>query len=114
MIVADRHPRMRREEKTIAAMIALYCRDHHAAVDGLCSECDTLLAYARKRLEHCPYQERKPTCAKCLIHCYKPEMREKVQAVMRYAGPRMLLRHPLLAVLHLVDGWKKAPSASKR
>ena len=112
--MADRHPRMRREEKTIAAMVGLYCRDHHDTKAELCAECNTLLAYARKRLEHCPYQERKSTCAKCPIHCYKPEMREKVQTVMRYAGPRMLLRHPLLAVFHLIDGWKKAPSASKR
>jgi len=100
---------MLREEKTVAAMIALYCRDHHAMADGLCAECDALLEYARERLRHCPYQERKSTCAKCPIHCYKPAMRERVRLVMRYAGPRMLLRHPFLAILHLIDGWKKAP-----
>ncbi|MFN2108172.1 MAG: nitrous oxide-stimulated promoter family protein [Anaerolineae bacterium] len=104
---------MRREEKTIAAMVALYCHDHHGTKADLCAECDTLLAYARERLKHCPYQERKSTCAKCPIHCYKPEMREKVRDVMRYAGPRMLLRYPLLAVSHLVDGLRKAPSAPK-
>jgi hypothetical protein len=27
---------------------------------------------------------------------------------MRYAGPRMLLRHPLLAILHQLDGLRKA------
>jgi hypothetical protein len=26
---------------------------------------------------------------------------------MRYAGPRMLLRHPVLALLHLLDTLKK-------
>ncbi len=31
-------------------------------------------------------------------------MRERVRAVMRYAGPRMLLCHPILALLHLRDG----------
>jgi len=112
--MTDRHPRLLREEKTIAAMIALYCRAHHATAKGLCADCDVLLAYARERLRRCPYQERKATCAKCPIHCYKPAMREKVRAVMRYAGPRMLLRHPLLAVLHLVDGLKKAPPAPRR
>ena len=30
-------------------------------------------------------------------------MRERVRQVMRYAGPRMLLRHPILALLHLRD-----------
>ena len=105
---------MLREEKTVAAMIALYCRDHHATVDSLCAECEALLDYAHARLEHCPYQERKSTCAKCPIHCYKPAMRERMRAVMRYAGPRMLFRHPLMAVLHLLDGWKKAPPAPQR
>lgn len=112
--MADRHPRMLREEKTVAAMTRIYCRDQHGTKAGLCAECSTLLAYARARLEHCPYQERKSTCAKCPVHCYKPEMREKIRVVMRYAGPRMLLRHPLLAVLHLVDGLKKAPPAPRR
>ena len=113
---ADRPPRrLTREEKTIAAMIALYCRDHHAAGaagqagDELCSECAELLAYARLRLERCRYGAEKPTCANCETHCYKPEMRERVRVVMRYSGPRMLKRHPMLAVAHLVDG-RKTPA----
>jgi len=105
---------MLREEKTVAAMTRIYCRNQHGTKEGLCADCDALLAYARARLERCPYQERKSTCAKCPIHCYKPEMREKIRGVMRYAGPRMLLRHPLLAVLHLRDGLKKAPPAPRR
>jgi len=95
-------------------MVRLYCRDQHGTKEGMCADCRALLDYARARLEHCPYQERKSTCAKCPIHCYKPAMREQMRAVMRYAGPRMLLRHPLLAVLHLMDGMKKAPPAPKR
>jgi hypothetical protein len=75
------------------------------------------LDYARTRLRKCPFQEGKTTCAKCPIHCYKPDRREKIRAVMRYAGPRMLVRHPILALLHLiVDNWRKEPlqSAEKR
>jgi hypothetical protein len=110
--------RLAREEKTIAAMIALYCRDNHAADDrdlngtvgdagdGLCPECEELLAYARLRLEKCRYGADKPTCANCETHCYQPAMRERVREVMRYSGPRMLKRHPVLAVAHLVDGRK--------
>jgi hypothetical protein len=103
--------RLAREEKTIAAMIALYCRDHHEtaphdAGDGLCPECAELLAYARLRLEKCHYGVEKPTCANCETHCYKPAMREQVREVMRYSGPRMLRRHPVLAVAHLADGRK--------
>jgi hypothetical protein len=117
--------RLAREEKTITAMIALYCRDHHdvAAPDDpesdsmrpaadLCAECAELLDYARLRLEKCRYGAAKPTCAKCTTHCYRPEMRERVRAIMRYGGPRMLKRHPLLAIAHLVDG-RATPGADR-
>lgn len=114
------HPRMAREAATVTAMIRLYCRDHHTSQQTtpaapLCSECQTLHAYASQRLERCPFQEGKTTCAKCPIHCYKPEMRERIRVIMRYAGPRMLLRHPWLSIMHLlVDGARKKPLPSPR
>ena len=90
-------------------MMEIYCRDHHGRRAGHCPECAGLMEYAGKRLEKCPWQEAKPTCANCPVHCYVPTMRERVRVVMRYAGPRMLLRHPVLAVLHVLDGRKTAP-----
>jgi hypothetical protein len=36
-------------------------------------------------------------------------MREQVRVVMRRAGPRMLLRHPLLGIRHLLDGRRPVP-----
>jgi hypothetical protein len=95
-------------------MIQLYCTAQHLTPVGLCDACDELRDYARARLQRCPYQDEKPTCAKCPIHCYKPEMRDRIRVVMRYAGPRMLLRHPLLAIMHLVDGLRKAPEQSRK
>ena len=106
------HPRMKREKRTIEAMVRLYCRDHHQTSADLCPECQQLLDYALARLRKCPFQENKTTCAKCPIHCYNPAMRQKVKAVMRYAGPRMLYRHPILAVMHLLDGRRKQPVRS--
>jgi hypothetical protein len=102
--------RLAREERTIAAMIELYCRDRHAASGGgdpPCADCAELLAYARLRLDRCRYGTEKPTCSACPTHCYKPAMRERVREVMRYSGPRMLKRHPVLAVAHLVDGRRR-------
>lgn len=99
-------------------MLLLYCRAHHgvggthgvsAASALLCDECEELLGYAFCRLDRCPFGADKSTCVDCPIHCYQPAMRSRVQAVMRYAGPRMLLRHPLLALLHLWDG-RRRPS----
>jgi hypothetical protein len=94
-MTAGRHPegrspaRLAREERTITAMVALYCRDHHAgrpraAAAGaspgakgprLCEECAELHAYALRRLAACRYGADKPTCANCPTHCYKPVMR---------------------------------------
>ncbi len=104
----DKRPRINRESNTIAAMIHLYCREHHSC-DGLCPRCTVLLDYARKRLEKCPFQEDKTTCAKCPVHCFKPAMREETRGVMRYSGPRMIYRHPMMAILHLIDGRRKQP-----
>jgi hypothetical protein len=107
------HARVLREGKTIAAMIALYCAEQHGCHERLCPECSELLEYAQARLDRCPFQENKSTCAKCTVHCYKPEMRERTRMVMRYAGPRILYHHPVLAVRHLIDGLRKPPVLKK-
>jgi hypothetical protein len=95
-------------------MVGLYCRDHHAPLEGLCGDCASLLAYAEKRLRVCPFSEDKPVCNRCPVHCYAPALRQRVQAVMRYAGPRMLLRHPWLTVLHLLDTLRPTPEHPRR
>lgn len=102
--------RMRREARTVDAMIRRYCRDHHGTATVPCAECSELLAYALKRLRSCPFQEKKTTCGKCPVHCYAPSQRERIRAVMRYAGPRMLWSHPILAFFHLLDGLRKSTS----
>ena len=99
--------RLAREKKTIAAMVRIYCQHHHKSKSHLCENCQALFDYANKRLQKCPFQEDKPTCAHCVVHCYKPVMRDKVKTVMRFAGPRMIYRHPVLALFHLLDGRKK-------
>jgi predicted amidophosphoribosyltransferase len=103
-----RKDRLDRERHTIRAMMEIYCRAHHQPEDELCPECRELLAYAMQRIDKCTFRTDKPTCAKCPIHCYKPIMREKVRRVMRYAGPRMMLFHPFLSILHSIDGMTTA------
>jgi hypothetical protein len=105
--------RLERERRTIAAMIAIYCRDHHHS-RGLCPACAALEAYASERLDKCVYGPAKPTCFNCPIHCYRREQREAVREVMRYAGPRMLRGHPFLAVMHVLDGRRPAPARIPR
>jgi hypothetical protein len=102
-------PRLASELKTIEAMVMLYCKSHHKPQAKLCPSCIDLVGYARKRLQHCPFQDNKPTCGKCTVHCYKPEMRETIRKVMRYAGPRMIYHHPVMALRHLLDGCRTPP-----
>jgi hypothetical protein len=108
--------RLKREWRTIEAMIALFCRARHGGRRGaLCAACAELAAYAEQRLERCPFGGEKPTCANCRVHCYRPEMRARVRQVMRWAGPRMLAAHPYLALMHqLVDGRRPAPERPPR
>lgn len=107
-------PRIMREKKTVDAMIRLYCRKHHRTRGELCPECNELHEYAMLRLSKCPFQENKSTCGKCLVHCYKPDMKPKIAKVMRYSGPRMLLYHPILALHHVFDGRKKPEPLKKQ
>lgn len=101
--------RLKREWKTVRAMLGIYCRHHHEAAEGLCAACRELEAYAKERLGCCPYGKLKPTCAHCDIHCYKPEQKEAIRQVMRFAGPRMMFRHPILALAHLLDKFRRKP-----
>jgi len=100
---------MRREHRTIEAMIGLFCRGCHGGKDELCDECLELLEYARKRLDRCPCKEAKPACSRCPVHCYRPDMRHRIRQVMKYSGPRMLYRHPFLALVHLMDARRNPP-----
>jgi hypothetical protein len=101
-------PRLRREFKTMAAMVNIYCRNWHK--QDLCPQCRGLLEYAQLRLERCRFGAEKPTCAKCPVHCYQRERREQVRTVMRYAGPRMLWEHPVLSLRHWIDGMTARPA----
>ena len=101
--------RRAREAKTVTLMIGLYCRSHHPAHEGLCDDCAALWRYAMHRLSKCVFEDRKPTCAKCPVHCYAKAPRTRIRAVMRYAGWRMLFSHPCLATAHLWDGLRRTP-----
>jgi hypothetical protein len=70
--------------------------------------------YADARLARCPFGAEKPTCATCPIHCYRPTMRERMREVMRVSGPRMPVRHPILAIRHVLDGRRPAAALPAR
>lgn len=101
--------RLAREHLTFTKMTGIYCAAHHnGSADRLCAACQEILDYAEVRLQKCPYGNDKPTCANCPVHCYKPAQKARAKEIMRYSGPRMLRRHPLLAMAHVLDGFRKA------
>lgn len=102
--------RIHRDIGVLALFTRVYCRANHAgrprervrAVAALapyvtpleadlCADCSrTLLHGAAKRL-FCPY-DPKPRCRHCPTHCYAPGHREKVRAIMRFSGMRLITR----------------------
>ena len=93
-----------KEKRIVSEMIALYCRKRHKAKKGeLCHDCTALTEYARERSDKCHFMENKSFCSNCRVHCYKPEMREKIREVMRFSGPRMLFHHPITAIKHVLS-----------
>ncbi|MEG1615636.1 MAG: nitrous oxide-stimulated promoter family protein [Bacteroidales bacterium] len=97
---------IKREKKTIEIMMDIYCKSQHQKGCD-CPGCEELLEYALDRLDRCPFGDRKSSCKTCEIHCYKPEMRKRIREVMRYAGPRMIFSHPLIAIRHLIQENRK-------
>lgn len=96
-----------REKLLVSQMIRLYCRKKHKTKDGLCPKCRELDEYAKLRSDKCPFMETKTFCSNCKVHCYKPQMREKIREVMCFSGPRMMLHHPILALKHMAESKKE-------
>lgn len=105
--------RISREKMTIKKMIDLYqakCPQASAEPEHY----DALFAYAQKRLDKCVFGEEKPACKQCPVHCYQPAKREEMKQIMRWAGPRMLWRHPILTVRHLIDDKRPVPELPEK
>jgi hypothetical protein len=41
-------------------------------------------------------------------------MGEKIRRVMRYSGPKMTYYHPILALLHFFDGFRRQTTLQKK
>ena len=103
-----------KEKFMVEEMIGLYCRKQHKTKKGcMCDECQELAEYAKQRSDHCPFMENKTFCSNCRVHCYKPEMREKIRRVMRFSGPRMIFVHPVMAMKHVISTIKEKKKIEK-
>jgi Nitrous oxide-stimulated promoter len=105
---------MEREKRTIRTMIQIYCRGHRHIASGICSECGKLLQYALHQIDSCPYERsRKPACGLCRTNCFSAEMHKRFHKIMRYAGPRMMMRHPILSMAHFIDAVRSKMTVDK-
>ncbi len=102
-----------KEKRTVGLMISIYCKKKHGTKNELCDECRELNEYASLRSDKCPFMETKTFCSNCKVHCYKPEMREKIRAVMRFSGPRMIFHHPIMAISHVIATKKEKKKLEK-
>lgn len=89
--------------QVLGLMVGMYCHQHHGTHRGeLCPDCWSLLEYARDRLNRCPHMEEKPFCTSCPDHCYSPQRSQQIRTIMRWAGPRMILHQPLMALRYQI------------
>ncbi len=94
--------RKEREIHTVETMIRMYCRAKHHTKGTLCESCAEVFSYATMKYNRCVFGEQKPVCTVCPVHCYNKDMRERIRVIMRFAGPRMILHHPVMAIDHLI------------
>lgn len=88
------------------------CGVYGRKIPVICDECAALLRYAEKRRALCP-RDPKPFCSYCDTHCYRETEREAMREVMKYAGPRSIVRgHAIDSVKHLIEGRKAARAAA--
>ena len=95
--------KIEKEKRISFLMIDLYYKEHKE--ESISKE--ELKKYVESRLDKCPYQEEKTFCSNCKIHCYKKDMQEKIRAVMRFFGPRIVFRHPVMAIRHMIESKKE-------
>ncbi|MDO5040289.1 nitrous oxide-stimulated promoter family protein [Clostridium sp.] len=94
--------RVLKEKKIVQFMIEIYCyKKHGQRKNELCDDCKELLDYAHKRLTYCKFGDKKTSCSKCPIHCYKKDMKEKIKEVMRFSGPRLIIYKPYEFIRHI-------------
>lgn len=102
----DIEKKRQHEQQILELMIRIYCKGNHKKQrrnikrKQLCPECQKLADYALLRTQKCPFMATKTFCSACKVHCYTPQYQAEIKKVMKYAGPRMLIPHPVLTLKH--------------
>lgn len=103
----DEERDLAKELATVRLMVEIYCRHRHESPGGLCANCAGLLDYVGQRLSRCPHGAHKMPCKNCRIGCYREPWKTQIREVMRFAGPRLIMYHPVLAIRHAWAGLRR-------
>lgn len=68
---------------------------------ALCPACLELAVYAAERTARCPHMAYKTYCHQCPRPCHPAGQMKRITPLMRYSGPRLLLRYPALTLRHI-------------
>ena len=105
--------RITQQKNTIEIMVKLYCAKNHSGDNEVCPDCREVLDYALTRVSNCRYGENKPNCGDCKTCCYKKDMKSKITHIMKYSGPRLLVHHPRVALVHILDKFRYRPQENR-
>ena len=104
-VALKKSKRIEKDKKILKKFISIYCKENHLKKgtkeykDGLCRECYELLEYAVKKSENCPLNP-KPQCKHCAIHCYRPDMRQKIKKVMTFSSIWLIKKGRIDWIIH--------------
>ncbi len=102
-----------KEKEIVNLMIDIYYKKELKKDKNKKIEKEDLKNYVKYRLSLCPFKENKPFCSNCKIHCYDKFHRELIKKVMRYSGKRIIFIHPLIAIKHIKETFKRKMKGDK-
>lgn len=116
------------EKKVFLLMTAIYCEDKVACskksinkycfdgeIDEFISSRPRLWKYklndeyyelvmkAFRHIERCPHSFYKTFCHQCPTTCYKASDLEQIEPIMKYAGRKIMMKHPLIGLRFVIN-----------
>lgn len=92
-----------KDRRTLEAIGRIYCAAHCTGdrdAAGLCPSCRATIDATLERAAACPFGHE-GNCRDCRVHCQRGEAQQHIRAIMRFAAPRMALRHPVMTIGYL-------------
>lgn len=62
-----------------------------------------LIMKAFRRTDRCPHSFYKTFCHQCPTTCYKSEDLENIEPIMKYAGRKIMMKHPLIGTKFVIN-----------